>query len=240
MASTVVAVLYAEVLARLDEYASEFMADFGLIIRRYWAGVYLQGLLLDGERKSIQPLAQRVNVPGWHGDTMQALQQFVNQSPWDAQAVLRTYRRLLAASLADTAGVIVIDDTGFAKKGRHSVGVTRQYSGTLGKTDNCQVAVSLHYAAAKGDYPLALRLFLPESWTSQPGECRPRAYHSSTRSIERSMRSRSTWWTSCMLKGCRIEPWWLTLATASASTFAADSTSAGWPTWSASLATKRF
>ena len=168
MASTVVAELDAEVLARLDEYASEFMADFGLIIRRYWAGVYLQGLMLDGERKSIQPLAQRVNVPGWHGDTMQALQQFVNQSPWDEQAVLRTYRRLLAASLADTAGVIVIDDTGFAKKGRHSAGVGRQYSGTLGKTDNCQVAVSLHYAAPKGDYPLALRLFLPETWTSQP------------------------------------------------------------------------
>jgi SRSO17 transposase len=168
VASTVVAELDAEVLARLDEYASEFMADFGLIIRRYWAGVYLQGLMLDGERKSIQPLAQRVNVPGWHGDTMQALQQFVNQSPWDEQAVLRTYRRLLAASLADAAGVIVIDDTGFAKKGRHSAGVARQYSGTLGKTDNCQVAVSLHYAAPRGDYPLALRLFLPETWTSQP------------------------------------------------------------------------
>jgi SRSO17 transposase len=168
MSSAVVAELDAEVLARLDEYASEFMADFGLIIRRYWAGVYLQGLMLDGERKSIQPLAQRVTVPGWHGDTMQALQQFVNQSPWDEQAVLRTYRRLLAASLADTAGVIVIDDTGFAKKGRHSAGVGRQYSGTLGKTDNCQVAVSLHYAAPRGDYPLALRLFLPETWTSQP------------------------------------------------------------------------
>lgn len=168
MASAVVAELDAEVLARLDEYASEFMGDFGLIIRRYWAGVYLQGLMLDGERKSIQPLAQRVNVPGWHGDTMQALQQFVNQSPWDEQAVLRTYRRLLAASLADAAGVIVIDDTGFAKKGRHSAGVARQYSGTLGKTDNCQVAVSLHYAAPNGDYPLALRLYLPDSWTSQP------------------------------------------------------------------------
>ena len=159
--------LDAEVLGRLSEYVAEFMAEFGLIIRRYWAEVYLQGLFLDGERKSIQPLAQRVTVPGWSGDTMQALQQFVNQSPWDEQAVLRTYRRLLAASLADPRGVIVIDDTGFAKKGRHSVGVARQYSGTLGKTDNCQVAVSLHYVAPLGDYPLGLRLFLPEAWTSQ-------------------------------------------------------------------------
>ena len=80
-------------LERLSAYVAHFMADFGLIVRRYWAEVYLQGLFLDGERKSIQPLAQRVTVPGWSGDTMQALQQFVNQSPWDEQAVLRTYRR---------------------------------------------------------------------------------------------------------------------------------------------------
>ena len=159
--------LDAQVLERLSAYVAHFMADFGLIVRRYWAEVYLQGLFLDGERKSIQPLAQRVTVPGWSGDTMQALQQFVNQSPWDEQAVLRTYRQVLAESLADPNGVIVIDDTGFAKKGRHSVGVARQYSGTLGKTDNCQVAVSLHYVAPLGDYPLGLRLFLPEEWTSQ-------------------------------------------------------------------------
>ncbi len=167
MVRSAVLELDAEVLERLSAYVSHFMADFGLIVRRYWAEVYLQGLFLDGERKSIQPLAQRVTVPGWSGDTMQALQQFVNQSPWDEQAVLRTYRQLLAASLADPSGVIVIDDTGFAKKGRHSVGVARQYSGTLGKTDNCQVAVSLHYVAPLGDYPLALRLFLPEEWTKQ-------------------------------------------------------------------------
>jgi SRSO17 transposase len=157
-----------EILELLEEYAAQLAAAFGRITRRYWAGVYLHGLMLDGERKSMQLLAQRVNVPGWHGDTMQALQQFITESSWDEQAVLRSYRQLLAASMADPTGVIVIDDTGFAKKGRYSVGVARQYSGTLGKTDNCQVAVSLHYAAPNGDYPLALRLYLPESWTSQP------------------------------------------------------------------------
>jgi SRSO17 transposase len=165
---TPVVELDPDVLERLEEYVAQFAADFGIVTRRYWAEVYLQGLFLDGERKSIQPLSQRVRVPGWHGDTEQALQLFVNQSNWDEQAVLRTYRQWLAEWLADPAGVIVIDDTGFAKKGRHSVGVARQYSGTLGKTDNCQIAVSLHYAAPRGDSPLALRLFLPESWTSQP------------------------------------------------------------------------
>jgi SRSO17 transposase len=160
--------LDADVLGRLEDYVALFAADFGYITRRHWAEVYLQGLFRDGERKSIQPLSQRVTVPGWHGDTEQALQLFVNQSGWDEQKVLRTYRKVLAEALADPAGVIVIDDTGFAKKGRHSVGVARQYSGTLGKTDNCQIAVSLHYVAPLGDYPLALRLFLHESWISQP------------------------------------------------------------------------
>src|SRR5215467_12735011 len=98
---------------------------------------------------------------------MQALQQFITDSTWDEQAVLWEYRQLMQRWLVDRAGVIVIDDTGFAKKGRHSVGVARQYSGTLGKTDNCQVAVSLHYVAPLGDYPLALRLFLPAEWTKQ-------------------------------------------------------------------------
>ncbi len=160
--------LEADVLERLHDYVAELSEGFDRITRHYWAGVYLQGLLLDGERKSIQPLAQRVSVPGWHGDTMQALQQFVTDSTWDEQAVLWAYRHLMQGWLVDRAGVIVIDDTGFAKKGRYSVGVARQYSGTLGKTDNCQVAVSLHYCAPRGDYPLALRLYLPESWTSQP------------------------------------------------------------------------
>jgi SRSO17 transposase len=168
VATAPVVELEAEVLERLQDYVAQVAAGFERITRHYWAGVYVHGLLLDGERKSIQPLAGRVSIPGWHGNTMQALQHFISDSGWDDQAVLQAYRRLLAASLADPSGVIVIDDTGFAKKGRYSVGVDRQYSGTLGKTDNCQVAVSLHYAAAKGDYPLALRLYLPESWTEQP------------------------------------------------------------------------
>ena len=154
-------------LRRMHDFVAQLALEFGRITRHYWAGVYVHGLLLDGERKSIQPLAQRVDVPGWRGNTMQALQHFISDSGWDEQPVLHAYRRLLAGSIADPAGVIVVDDTSFPKKGRYSVGVAPQYCGALGKTANCQVAVSLHYAAPRGEYPLALRLFLPESWTSQ-------------------------------------------------------------------------
>jgi SRSO17 transposase len=120
--------------------------------------VYLHGLLLDGERKSIEPLSRRVP-----GGNEQALQQFINQSPVGPDADLAAYRARMAAAFAADDGVIVVDDTGFPKQGRHSVGVARQYSGTLGKRANCQVATSLHYASGRGDYPLALRLYLPGS-----------------------------------------------------------------------------
>jgi SRSO17 transposase len=102
------------------------------------------------------------------GGNEQALQQFVNQSPWDPAPILAAYRARMAAAFATEDGVIVVDDTGFPKQGKHSVGVARQYSGTVGKRANCQVATSLHYASGRGDYPLALRLYLPETWTGDP------------------------------------------------------------------------
>jgi SRSO17 transposase len=170
MGRTPVAALDAAVLERLEAYAAHFARGFGRIERTQWAGIHLQGLLLDGERKSIEPLSRRVVVPGWHGDTEQALQLCVNQSPWDQAAVLRTYRALMAEQSADPEAVIIIDDTGFPKKGTHSVGVARQYTGTLGKQDNCQVGVSLHYTAPSGDYPPSLGLYLPESRTGGPAQ----------------------------------------------------------------------
>jgi SRSO17 transposase len=155
--------LDAAVLERLRTYAWRFRRLFPRSDQFRQGGIYLHGLLLDGERKSIQPLSHR--VPG--GDE-QRLHNFISQSPWDAGPVLREYRAGLAEVLADEHGMIIIDDTGFAKQGKHSVGVKRQYSGTLGKVGNCQVAVSLHYAGGGGDYPLALRLYLPEVWTDDP------------------------------------------------------------------------
>ena len=163
MGRSVTPVLDPEVLERLHAYALEFRPLFRRIDQYLHGRTYLHGLLLDGERKSIEPLSRR--VPG--GDE-QALQQFVNQSPWDAGPVLRAYRARLAAAFAREDGLLVVDDTSFPKQGKHSVGVARQYCGALGKAANCQVAVSLHYAGREGDYPLALRLYLPDSWTADP------------------------------------------------------------------------
>jgi SRSO17 transposase len=158
------------VLDRLGDYAALFAEDFPQAKPARWAGVYLHGLLLDGERKSIEPLSRRITLPEGltSKDPEQALQQFVNQSPWDERAVLRRYRARMAETFASPAGVFVIDDTSFPKQGRHSVGVQRQYCGALGKKANCQVAPSVHYVSPRGHYPLDLRLYLPDSWLSDP------------------------------------------------------------------------
>ena len=158
------------VLDRLRDYAALFADDFPQAKPARWAGVYLQGLLLDGERKSVEPLARRVTLPEGLAskDPEQALQQFVNQSPWDHHAVLRRYRARLAQAFAHPDGIFVIDDVSFPKQGRHSVGVQRQYCGALGKKANCQVAVSVHYVGPRGHYPLDLRLYLPERWLADP------------------------------------------------------------------------
>jgi SRSO17 transposase len=154
------------VLDRLRDYARLFVEDFPQAKPARWAGVYLQGLLLDGERKSIEPLSRRVTLPEGltSKDPEQALQQFVNQSPWDDHQVLCRYRARMAETFASPEGIFVIDDTSFPKQGRHSVGVQRQYCGALGKKANCQVASSVHYVSPQGHYPLDLRLYLPDSW----------------------------------------------------------------------------
>ena len=96
---------------------------------------------------------------------MQAMQQFIGQSPWEWNLVWeRLGKRMTAELEPDPAWVV--DDTGFPKQGRHSVAVERQYSGTLGKTGNCQIAVSVHHVGEQGNVPLGWRLYLPESWAN--------------------------------------------------------------------------
>ncbi len=158
--------LAPDVLGRLGDYADRFRDDFSRPRQAQYSGVYLQGLILDGERKSIEPLSRKVTLPpGLEvADLDQALQQFVGQSTWDEQAVWKRYRAVMAETFASPAGIFVIDDTSFPKQGKHSVGVQRQYCGASGKRANCQVAPSVHYVSPKGHYPLAMRLYLPESW----------------------------------------------------------------------------
>src|SRR3954466_1381690 len=163
--------LTPEVLDRLRDYADLFRDDFRYQTQHSWSGVYLRGLLQDGDRKSIEPMMARVPRPAellGIKDPEQAMQQFVNQSPWDEQSVGRRYRAVMARRLASPQGIFVIDDTGFPKQGKHSVGVQHQYCGQLGKKANCQVAVTVHYVSPKGHFPAALRLYLPKSWTNSP------------------------------------------------------------------------
>ena len=133
---------------------------------------YITGLLLDGERKSIEPIAARlVNRPSDVQAMRQRLQQCVVVSPWDAGELFARLARTVDRALPDVAA-FVVDDTGFPKKGTHSVGVARQYSGTLGRTDNCQVATSLHLAGERGSGCIGMRLYLPEAWTADRARCR--------------------------------------------------------------------
>jgi SRSO17 transposase len=145
---------------RLEQFLADLLEPVGRSERRHWGSVYVRGLLLNGERKSIEPMAGRLPE-----GNVQGLQQFVGQSPWGWDAVWERLGRRMTAELEPEAAWVV-DDTGFPKQGHHSVGVERQYSGTLGKTGNCQVAVSLHHVGEQGHAVLGWRLYLPESWAA--------------------------------------------------------------------------
>jgi SRSO17 transposase len=121
-------------------------------------GLYLRGLLEHGARKSLEPLVERLG-----GDAdYQSLQQFLADSPWDPALVVRAVAERVAPAIEVQAWVL--DDTGFPKDGKDSPGVKRQYSGTLGKIGNCQIAVSLHAVGSRGTLPVDWALYLPEEW----------------------------------------------------------------------------
>jgi len=142
---------------RLEQFLEDLTEPMGRSERRHWARLYLKGLLLDGERKSIEPIAERV------GGDVQALRQFLGQSPWEVTEVQRRLA-LKVVDLLSEPEVWIIDETAFPKAGEHSVGVARQYCGTLGKVANCQVAVSLHWSSAESSCPIVWRLYLPKPW----------------------------------------------------------------------------
>ncbi len=143
---------------RLQHFLEDLTEPMGRSERRHWARIYLQGLLLDGERKSIEPMASRME-----GADVQALRQFLGQSPWEVAEIERRLADKVLDLLSEPE-VWIIDETAFPKAGKHSVGVARQYCGTLGKVANCQVAVSLHWATAEASCPILWRLYLPKEW----------------------------------------------------------------------------
>jgi SRSO17 transposase len=148
----------------LTEYLDTMMDDMGRIERVAAMRSYVTGLLLDGERKSIEPMASRlVSRPSEIQGMRQRLQQAVTVATWSDREM---FERLASKVESELPGIeaFALDDTGFAKSGPHSVGATRQYSGTLGRVDNCQVAVSLHLAGETGSACIAFDLYLPQEW----------------------------------------------------------------------------
>jgi SRSO17 transposase len=157
--------------SELEKYIDSFVADLGREERRRALGWYITGLLLDGDRKSIEPMASRLVESAGEIEAMrQRLQQAVCGATWYESEVYRRLALRFEKELPEIEA-FVLDDTGFPKKGTHSVGVARQYSGTLGRTENCQVATSLHLAGELGSGCIGMRLYLPEEWTNDRDRC---------------------------------------------------------------------
>jgi len=161
--------------ARFDVFVSSLAGVLGHADRAGPMRDYTLGLLMPGERKSVEPMAA-ITAPARVAAQHQSLLHFVGEAPWLDAPVLAKVRELVLPAI-ERHGPIeawIIDDTGFPKKGRHSVGVARQYCGQLGKQDNCQVVVSLSVANHGASLPIACRLYLPEDWAND-AERRKRA-----------------------------------------------------------------
>ncbi len=154
---------------RFLAYAADLVSVLGHADRNGPFQDYCIGLLSADGRKSVEPLAA-VTAPERTAAQHQSLLHVVAQAPWSDEAVLTRVRERVLPSIIrhEPVQAWIIDDTGFPKKGSHSVGVARQYCGQLGKQDNCQVAVSLSVATHQGSLPVAYRLYLPKDWVDDP------------------------------------------------------------------------
>ena len=152
---------------RFNEMFAQVAGEFGNALSRRRARAYLLGLLSRTERKNGWTLAE------FAGDlTPDGMQRLLNFYAWDADAVRNAVRRYVVRNLGNPAAVLAVDETGFLKKGTRSAGVARQYTGTAGRVENCQVGVFLAYAGPDGSRALIDReLYLPEKWTADPERC---------------------------------------------------------------------
>jgi SRSO17 transposase len=143
----------------LVDYHAEFADLYYRTEQGDWGYKYMQGLMLPIERKAIQPMAMALE-----GGNIQAMQQFIGQGRWQDEKLLQKHWQLVDETLGEDDGVYIVDESGFPKKGKHSVGVARQWCGVLGKVENCQVGVFGAYASRHGYTLVDRRLFLPEEW----------------------------------------------------------------------------
>jgi SRSO17 transposase len=155
------------VALRFQAYIEHLSGAVGHADRHEPLAGYCTGLLLPGDRKSVEPMAARI-APGKVGAKHQSLHHFVATAPWDEARLLTSVRDYVLPKMDSRAPIRawIVDDTGIRKKGRHSVGVARQYCGEIGKQDNCQVAVTLSVASDHASLPIAFQLYLPEPWAN--------------------------------------------------------------------------
>lgn len=152
----------------LVDYLDCFQGCFRRLDQARWMRVYVQALLETGRRKNVRNLARKLKAVNQVGDPAQALQYFLNQSPWDEGRVWQRFRQWLLTRLEGPPECWLVEDLGFGKQGRHSVGVQRQFWGELGRKANCQLAVSIFGIWGKEAYLLHSRLYLPRSWSQDP------------------------------------------------------------------------
>ena len=158
-----------ETFTEFERFIAHLSGGLGHADRHAGLKGYCTGLMLPLARKSVEPMAASLE-PQHVSARHQSLHHFVAKSEWSDEAVLARVREWVTPLLGLHNGCYwIIDDTGFPKKGRHSVGVARQYCGQLGKQDNCQVAVSLSLASTQGSVPIAYQLYLPQDWADDPG-----------------------------------------------------------------------
>jgi len=152
---------------RLEQLAERIGHLFARSEARRRVKAYVQGLLSPAARKNSWQLAEAVG-----DETPYGIQQFLYRARWDADALRDEVRDYVVENLGDDQAIVVVDETGFLKKGAHSVGVQRQYSGTAGRIENCQVGVFLAYASPRGHTFIDRALYLPEEWAADRARCR--------------------------------------------------------------------